>query len=154
MIMNLRRALVAAVALSSLTASPALAAGPYTDELSKCLVRSTTAADKTLLVQWMFATASLHPEVKWMAKVSDAERTDLIKKAAALFGKLLTESCVSETRQAWKYEGQSTIESSFAVLGQVATRELFAHPRVAEGLSELGKHFDGEKLTKALEPGE
>jgi len=45
-----------------LLASPAVA-GPYSDDLAKCLVRSTTPEDKTLLVQWMFATMALQREL-------------------------------------------------------------------------------------------
>ena len=42
--------------LASLATEPALA-GPYSDDLTKCLVRSTTNADRNALVKWMFATA-------------------------------------------------------------------------------------------------
>lgn len=47
-------------------------AGPYSDDLGKCLVASTTAADKGALVKWMFATAALHPAVKSVASVTPA----------------------------------------------------------------------------------
>jgi len=137
----------------TLPAVPAMAAGPYTDEPSKCLVRSTTAADKTLLVKWMFATMTLHPDVKGLAMVSNDQRTELNKTTARLFEGLLTGACLSETREALKYEGQSAIEASFGVLGQVATRELFANPNVANGLAEFGKYFDGERLQKILGTG-
>jgi hypothetical protein len=143
-------ALTACLGLQALATAPAFAAGPYADELSKCLVRSTTSTDKTLLVQWMFATAALHPDVKWLATVSDSQRAELNKKTARLFEGLLTSSCLAETREALKYEGGGTIESSFNVLGQVAARELFANPSVAKGLAELGKFFDEEAIRKAL----
>lgn len=144
-------ALTISLGLQALAAASAFAAGPYADELSKCLVRSTTSPDKALLVQWMFATAALHPDVKWMAAVSDSQRTELNKKTAGLIEGLLSHSCLSESRQALKYEGQSTIETSFNVLGQVAARELFANPSVASGLAELAKYVDAEGSRKALE---
>ena len=28
-------------------------AGPFTDEMTKCLVKTTTEADKTLLISWV-----------------------------------------------------------------------------------------------------
>ena len=39
-----------ALALAALSSGPAVA-GPYSDELAKCLVRSTTDADKNYLVK-------------------------------------------------------------------------------------------------------
>lgn len=57
-----------------------------------------------------------------------------------------TESCPSETEEALEYEGTSTIETSFGVLGQVAGKELFASPEVSAGLAGLEKHMDEEKL--------
>lgn len=140
----------ASICLHSLVPAFAFADGPYANELSKCLVRSTTDADKTLLVQWIFATVALHPDVKWMATVTDGQRLELTTKTAALFEKLLTRACVDETRQALKYEGESTLSTSFSILGQVASRELFANPSVANGLSEFGKLFNSEKIRKAL----
>jgi hypothetical protein len=144
-------AFTVAVSLQALRAAPGLAAGPYTDELSKCLVRSTTTSDKTLLVKWIFSTMALHPDVKGLATVSDAQRIELNETTARLFERLLTNACLSETREALKYEGQSAIEASFGVLGQVASRELFANQSVASGLAEFAKYFDEERLRKDLE---
>ena len=141
---------VLALCLQTLAPAPAVAAGPYTDELSKCLVRSTTDADKTLLVQWMFSTAALHPDVRWMANVDDGKRAEVNKKTAAMFQRLLTQACVAEAREAVKYEGASTLETGFNVLGQVAGRELFANPSVANGLAELDKYVDQPAIQKAL----
>ena len=42
------------------------------------------------------------------------------------------------------------METSFTVLGQVASRELLSHPAVAAGMAELNKNFDVEKLRGAL----
>lgn len=126
-------------------------AGPYADDMAKCLVRSTTSADKTALVQWMFAMMALHPAVKTMGTVSDTERTAASQRIAKIFTDLLTKSCVNETRDAVKNEGESTLASSFNLLGQVAARELFADPNVAAGIAEFGKHIDGEALRKALD---
>ncbi|MGZ7039863.1 MAG: hypothetical protein ACXVJO_16930, partial [Thermoanaerobaculia bacterium] len=121
------------------------------DALSKCLVTSTSSADKTALVRWMFATMSLHPDVQALSSVTAVQRAEINKNTARLFERLLTDSCASETKEAVKYEGPSTIESAFSVLGQVATREMFTNPKVAAGLEELGKNFDEEKLKKVFE---
>ena len=141
-----------AACLEASISGRALASGPYTDEMSKCLVSGTTDADRTLLVQWIFATAMLHPAVKSMASVPDGERAEINRKTADLVQRLLTVTCQSQAQQALKFEGNAAFEQSFNVLGQVAGRELFADPHVAAGMAGLAKYLDGEKLKKALLP--
>lgn len=125
-------------------------AGPYTDDLSKCLVASTTTADKNALVKWMFATAALHPAVKSIASITPAERDAFTRSTAHLFERLLTESCRAPAQQAMKYEGAMALQTGFQMLGQVAARELFADPSVAGGLAEFGSHLNGQKLQQLL----
>ena len=137
------------IAMAFLFAAPAVA-GPYTDDLSKCLVRSTTPEEKSLLVQWMFANMALHPDVKYLAHVTPAERARLNQKIALLFESLLTRSCLSEAKDAVRNEGPSAFEESFSILGQVAGRDLSAHPQVGAGFAEFGKMVNGPKIEKAL----
>ena len=146
----LARSLALTIAVGLLPAASGFGAGLYADELSKCLVRSTTTADKTLLIKWVFSTMSLHPDVKGLSNVSDDQRTELNKGTALLFESVLTGPCLSETRAAMKYEGESAVSASFSVLGQVAMRELFANPKVASGMADFAKFFDEERLQKAL----
>jgi hypothetical protein len=127
-------------------------AGPYSDELAKCLVESTTAADKNALVKWMFATAALHPAVKTIATVSDAERDLLNRDTAQLFTRLVADSCRMQTQQAVQYEGPLALQTGFQMLGQVAARDLFSDPAVAGGLRALAQYFDRQKLEQALQP--
>jgi len=137
--------------LALLVVQPAMA-GPYSDEVSKCLVRSTSETDKNVLVKWIFAAVALHPELKSIAAVSEAERGMLNRNAARLFERLLTETCRVEVQQALKYEGPSTIETSFQVLGQVAARGLFSHPQVAAGVGDLEKALDRKKMESVFGP--
>ncbi|TXH74986.1 hypothetical protein [Thiobacillus sp.] len=127
-------------------------AGPYSDDLAKCLVESTTTTDKNALVKWMFATAALHPAVKSIASITDAERAKSTRSTAELFVKLLTESCRAQAQQAVKYEGATALQTGFQILGQVAARELFADPNVAQGLAELEQYIDSRKIEQALAP--
>ena len=100
-------------------------AGPFSDDLGKCLVRSTTDADKNYLVKWMFASAALHPAVKSIAAVSDAERTEL---------------------------GPGTLQTSFEILGQVAGRGLFTDPAVARSMASFEDYLDKLKLEALFGP--
>ena len=130
--------------------SSSVNAGVYTNDLSRCLVESSTAADKMDLVKWMFTAMALQPAVKSMSNVTAQQRDKSNKDIADLFVKLLTETCKEPAAKAIKYEGQPALNTSFSILGQVAAKELFANPNVAAGLSGLDKHLDKEKLNKAL----
>lgn len=77
--------LVALFALLSLTA-PQAYAGPYADELSKCLVESTSTRDRPDLVRWMSTSAALHPAVKPISNVTDQELFASPEVAAGLSG--------------------------------------------------------------------
>ena len=135
--------------LSSFVASAY--AGSYTNELSKCLVDSTSVRDRTALVKWVFSAASLHSAVKSIASVSEKQLDEANKNTADLFMRLLTETCKQETKNALKYEGEVTIQLSFQVLGQVAGRELFSSPEVSKAMSGLEKHLDADKLKALIE---
>ncbi len=145
-------AVISAAFALILLASPAAFAGPYSDEMAKCLVTSTSEADKNFLVKWMFAAAALHPAVKSISSVTDAQRNELNVKTAKLFERLLTESCKKQVQTAIKYEGQSTIESAFQVLGQVAARGLFSDPAVNGFIAQLGNHIDKQKMESVIGP--
>jgi len=95
---------------------------------------------------------SLHPGVKSLAAVSPEQRTELNKKTARLMERLVTDTCLAQTREAVKYEGESTFQTSFGILGQAAVQELFTNPTVAEGLAAFAKEFDEKKLREALKP--
>lgn len=136
------------VGLIVLGAAPRAKAGPDGDALGNCLVDSTTTAEKRALVSWIFAMAALHPGVEKSSSVTAEQRTAMSKEAARLIERLLTDACVSEARAAIQSEGKAAIQSSFQVLGQVAAQELFSHPKVAEGLAEVGKYVDQKKFEK------
>ncbi|MEW6118944.1 MAG: hypothetical protein AB1593_02515 [Pseudomonadota bacterium] len=125
-------------------------AGVYADDLSRCLVDRTTTEDKNALVRWVITTTTLHPAVQPIARVSPEARDRANRDTARIFERLLTESCLDQTRLAVKYEGAAAIQAGFQTLGQVAMTELFADPKVTEGLNELDKQIDGNKLREAL----
>lgn len=125
-------------------------AGMYTDDLSRCLVESTTTADKLTLVKWLFAAMSLHPAVKSLASVSEKQIDNANRETARLFMKLLTDTCKAPAVKAVKYEGQVAIQSSFQAFGQVAAGELFSNPNVAAGMGGLKNYLDENKLNQTF----
>jgi hypothetical protein len=121
-------------------------AGPYTDDLSKCLVSKTTANDKKILIYWMFSSIALNPEVSKMANISSTQRTKINSDLANLFETLITKRCKSEAKLAFKYEGSESFGQSFEVLGKIAGREIFANPKVSEGIEKAFSLIDKRKF--------
>jgi len=150
--MTIRKMPSAVLLLVGLLAAGQSQAGPYGDDLSKCLVESTSKDDRSALVRWMFAAASAHPAVASIASVSPKVLDDANAATASLFERLLTDSCREKTRKALTYEGPATIQTSFALLGQVAASELFSSPEVAGAMAGLQKHFDTSKLEALSKP--
>jgi len=126
-------------------------AGVYSDDLSRCLIESSTPSDKMVLVKWMFTAMSLHPAVKSIASVSTKQIDNANKETADLFIKLLTRSCKEQAIKAIKYEGAVALQSSFGVFGQVAAKELFSNPDVAAGMAGLNKYMNTKEINKTLE---
>lgn len=135
------------VVLVALSAS----AGQYGEALGQCLLDSTSRADRTALVQWIFVAFSAHPDVKSLSAVTPQKHADVTKKAAAVFERLLTDSCAKQTRDAIQHEGSDTVQAAFSKLGETAMNELIANPEVAAGFEELAKSIDQEKLAKAFQ---
>ncbi len=135
----------------SLGPSPALA-GPFANDLAKCLVRSTTPAEKTELMRWMFVAIDQHPAVRVLAQVPQAEQTVITKRAAALFQHLLVVSCRTQARQAIKYEGPASIRFGFQILGAVAARGLFTDPHVIRYVASMMQYTNKNELAQALKP--
>jgi hypothetical protein len=145
----MKRLLAATAAVLAIAAPAARAsAGVYTDDLTKCLVRSADAGDQTRLMQWMFALIALNPAVQPNATITAQQREGFDRQAAALLQRLLTVDCRKETVAALKYEGSSAIEASFRVLGEVAVRGLMSDPKVAGGLQQLTTYIDPEKIAE------
>lgn len=136
-----------------LCSSEPVSAGPYADDMAKCLVKSASPEDRTLLVKWIFSAMSLHPDLASMSSITLQQRDALTKGAGALFQRLLLESCHSETQAAIQNEGPQTIQYAFQILGQVATRGLLTDPHVLEGMKSLDKGLDQEKIKALLNPG-
>jgi len=141
-------ALILAAALAGLSGKAV--AGPYSDDLAKCLVSSTSADDKSTLVKWVFSIASLHPALGSVSAVTGAQRTQTDREVAALFEALLTDRCKKQMQSAVRYEGDKTIGTAFEVLGQAAMMELFSDPAVAKGLGAFTEHLDQKKLESLM----
>ncbi len=140
---------MAAVIALPLVATAAKA-GPSTDALSACLVKSTSVEDHNVLERWIFAMVTRHPSVASMTSISDAQRADINQKAGALFTRLLTEDCAPEVKQAYKDEGEPAIESAFGNLGFTAMSDIMSDPNVQKAGGDIQPYVDQKKLSALL----
>jgi hypothetical protein len=148
-----RFVMVLASAIFACLASGQVLAGPYGDDMAKCLVKSASPEDRTLLIKWIFSAMALHPDLASMSSITTQQRDGLSKSAGALFQRLLLDSCRSETLVAVQNEGPQTVQYAFQILGQVAVRGMMTDPHVLDGMKGLAQGLDEEKLKALLAPG-
>ncbi|MBL8261362.1 MAG: hypothetical protein JNM58_02970 [Xanthomonadaceae bacterium] len=141
---------LAAIVLACASWTAPAMAGPYGDDLSKCLVNSSTQDDKQGLVQWIFFAISLNPNTEPYVKVTSEQRAQTDKRMAQLLEKLLTESCVKEAKLAVQYEGDGALKEAFGILGRVATTEIFNNPQVSAGAEKFVQYLDVDKINTAI----
>jgi hypothetical protein len=138
---------VAGLALAfTLGLAGATEAGVYSDDLSKCLVRSATPSDQTAFMVWLFAAMSVHPDVKAYSAMTDTQREAVSRRAAELLVRLMAVDCHNESVAALKYEGESALSAGFNVFGQVAARGLLGNAVVAQDLARMEGYVDKSKL--------
>jgi hypothetical protein len=128
-----------------LSSSPAWG-GVYADDLAKCLVSSTTEADRVSLARWIFMAFAAHPAVAPLTKATQADIDAVNAETGRLFMRLLTESCRAKSVDALRYEGANSMQQAFTVLGQVAGMELSANPAVQVRIGGLLNSIDKKKL--------
>lgn len=141
-------ALAAMVLLACWTPGGKAHAGIYSDELAKCLVKSTTSEDRKALAVWIYSAMSRHPYIKSYSKLSASESEAATKTASELMQRLMIVDCRNDTGSAIKFEGTSALERAFTVLGEVASREIMSAPEVAKGIEQLGEFVDVEKFNE------
>ncbi len=136
-----------------LAASPVFA-GPATDALSSCLADNTTGKDRKDLAKWIFVAMAAHPELKDISKVTPAGRDQVDQAAGAIFSRMLTQSCVDQTRHALQQDGRGSIKVAFGVLGQLAMAELMANPQVSSAITGFQRFVDNKKIEALLTEAE
>ena len=137
---------------SALLASNAIA-GPATDALAACLADSTTGKDRKDMARWVFTVMASHPDMKTLSVVKPSDREEMDKKLAALFTKLMTETCPVQARAAMEKEGAAAFQGAFSVFGQLAMQELMSNPAVNASITEFTKYLDKAKIDAVFSKG-
>lgn len=135
----------AVLALLVCGAGPAQA-GPFADELGRCLTAAVTPEDKAALGRWVFANSALHPDLGAVSAVSAAQRDGYNRAAAAVLQRLVTENCRKATQDTLRGEGPGALQLAFTALGQSAMQELLNHPNVGRGFADTARYLDPARL--------
>lgn len=121
-------------------------AGPTVDQLSNCLERSTTTADKTTVMQWTFVALSAHPDLKAYSNVSAQQKESLDKNLASVLQRILVEQCSAQTKAVIQADGIQAVGESFQQLGQITGEEIVKNTEVKQQLNGLLRYVDLNKL--------
>ena len=121
-------------------------AGPFGDEMSKCLVLATSSKDNSLLGRWLVRVYGEHGDSKDLTNLSDYKKEKIDKDVARLFTRLLSEDCKVETKKALKFEGDMVMFNAFRTLGEVAGKELLEDNNVSKAINKFTEYVDYGKL--------
>lgn len=113
------------VALLAAATNLAHAQAPV-NPLAQCLADSTSGKDRKELARWVFLAM------------------------AETVTRLLTVSCVGETRTAFKQGGSNAIQVAFQTLGQLAMQELMSNPNVGATMGAFERHIDQSRFRDAF----
>jgi hypothetical protein len=136
-----------AVLAAFLSASPA-AAGVFTDDLTRCIVKSTTDGDRRMMVRFIFAAMSADADLQSLSTVTPGQRADVTKAFAGLVQRLILTDCRKEAVAAEKNEGAGVYKASFDVLGRSAMQGLITSPGTQSALKDIANYLDKDGWTK------
>ncbi len=129
-----------------LGASQIALAGPTVDQLSDCLMKSTTATDKTVVLQWTFVALGNHPDLKAFSNVTATQKEALDKNLATVLQRILVEQCSAQTKAVIQTEGLQAVGDSFQELGSITGEEILKTPEIKQQLNGVLKYVDLNKL--------
>lgn len=129
-----------------LGASQIALAGPTVDQLSNCLMKSTTATDKTVVLQWTFVALGNHPDLKAFNNVTATQKEALDKNLATVLQRILVEQCSAQTKAVIQTEGLQAVGDSFQELGSITGEEILKTPEIKQQLNGVLKYVDLNKL--------
>jgi len=140
---KLRKFLISATLLGT---TQVAIAGPTVDQLSDCLMKSTTATDKTTVLQWTFVALGNHPDLKAFSNVTATQNEALDKNLATVLQRILVEQCSAQTKAVIQTEGLQAVGDSFQELGRITGEEILENPEVKSQLKGVLRYVDLNKL--------
>ena len=127
-----------------------VSAGPYQDDLTKCMVSHTDSSDQRALVRWIvlaFASSSAAQDV---VKIDTSKVQEIQVGMATYTERLFLQDCLLEAREAFRYEGESAVVEGFKLISQVAGREAMMDPAVSGILNGYIDLVDEAKFDREI----
>lgn len=121
-------------------------AGPTVDQLSECLMKSTTATDKTTVLQWTFVALGNHPDLKAFSNVTATQKEALDKNLATVLQRILVEQCSAQTKAVIQAEGLQAVGDSFQALGKTTGEEILKNPEINNQLKGVLRYINLNRL--------
>ena len=125
-------------------------AGPYVDELKKCLVESSSPNDMRNLVKWVARAIAAHPNLGDLYAISPAKEAEIDKNFAQYVERVLLENCHRQTQNLMRYENTDGLRVAFEFLGQVAMQQLMEDRNVTTAIGAFIKHVDIKRFEATL----
>lgn len=138
-----RHVLMATVLLG---ATQVTIAGQEVDQLSECLIQSTTATDKTTVLQWTFVALSSHPDLKNFSQVTPEQKEQLDKNLAQVLQRILMDQCSVQAKAVIQTQGLEAVGDSFQELGKITGEEILNNPEVKSQLKGVLRYVNITKL--------
>ncbi|MDY6459369.1 hypothetical protein [Acinetobacter faecalis] len=133
--------------VSALMGATQMASASVTvDNLSNCLVKSTTDADKKVVLQWTFVALSAHPDLQSFSQVTTEQRDGLDKNLAQVLQRILVDQCSAETKAVIQTDGLQAVGDSFQELGQETGEQILKTPEIKDQYKGLIRYLDLSKL--------
>jgi len=122
------------------------------DALEMCLADNTSGKDRKDLAKWVFFAMAAHPAMSQYVEPSVAPAVDENSQTiAALFTRLLADSCVNEVRAVMKTgQGSQELKLAFETLGKLAMQELTADKTVQDAMGSFARYVDQARLKDVL----
>ena len=134
------------VVLALMGATQMASASATVDQLSDCLVKSTTDADKKVVLQWTFVALSAHPDLQSFSRVTTEQRDGLDKNLAQVLQRILVDQCSAETKAVIQTYGLQAVGDSFQELGQETGEQILKTPEIKDQYKGLVRYLDLSKL--------
>src|SRR5690606_8864027 len=112
---KLRTFLISATLLG---ATQVAIAGPTVDQLSDCLMKSTTATDKTTVLQWSCLELGNNPDLKAFSNVTATQKEALDRNLPTVLQGIIVEQCYTQTKAVIQAEGLQAVGDTFKELGR------------------------------------
>jgi hypothetical protein len=125
------------------------------DALGKCLVDNSTGKDREAFMRWMFLALAANPSVKPMTNISDPQKEEIDKGAAAVMNGLMLKDGRSQAIAAMRADGPQGMSQGFATFGRIAMGDLMQNGAVNAELEKMTAYLDKdgwEALSKEVAP--